>query len=157
MASLNKVMLIGRLTRDPELRYLPSGTPVADLGIAINRDYTDREGEKRSDTLFVDVAAWAKQAEICDKFLTKGSLVFIEGRLQLDAWETPQGEKRSRLRVVAERVQFLDLRGRGPGTTSRPENHAQDAHAAPTKGHEEGAPSAEEDTAPPQTGDNLPF
>lgn len=145
MASLNKVMLIGRLTRDPELRYIPAGTPVADLGIAVNRDYTDKEGEKHSDTLFVDVSAWGKQAEICEKFLTKGSLVYIEGRLQLDTWETPQGEKRSRLRVVAERVQFLDLKERGAKPSSQP------------RGHEDPSPAVEEDTAPPQTGDKLPF
>lgn len=145
MASLNKVMLIGNLTRDPELRYLPSGTPVADFGIAINRDYTDKEGEKHSDTLFVDVAAWQRQAEICEKFLTKGSLVYVEGRLQLDAWETPQGEKRSRYRVVAERVQFLDLKERGAKPSS------------PPKGPEEPPPAAEADSAPPQTGDRIPF
>lgn len=114
MASLNKVMLIGNLTRDPELRYTPSGTAVADLGIAINREWTDKEGEKRSETCFVNIVAWQRQAEICDKFLTKGSLVYVEGRLQLDTWETPQGEKRSRHRVVAERIQFLDRRERQP-------------------------------------------
>jgi single-strand DNA-binding protein len=138
-------MLIGNLTRDPELRYLPSGTPVADFGIAVNRDYTDKEGEKRSDTLFVDVAAWQKQAENCEKFLTKGSLVYIEGRLQHDTWETAQGEKRSRYRVVAERIQFLDTRGKGPKPSP------------PTKGHEESAPPAEAETPPPQTEDGFPF
>jgi single-strand DNA-binding protein len=125
MAYLNKVMLIGNLTRDPELRYIPNGTAVADFGMAINRDYTDKEGEKHSETCFVDVVAWRKQAEICEQFLTKGSLVYVEGRLQLDTWETAQGEKRSRHRVVAERIQFLDLKGRGPKTSS------------PAKGHEE--------------------
>lgn len=157
MASLNKVMLIGNLTRDPELRYLPSGTPVADFGIAINRDYTDKEGEKRSDTLFLDVAAWQKQAEICEKFLTKGSLVYIEGRLQHDTWETAQGEKRSRYRVVAERIQFLDLKGRTPKAPSHPENHAQDAPATPAKGHEESGPPAEADIDQPHAEDDIPF
>jgi single-strand DNA-binding protein len=112
MASLNRVLLIGNLTRDPELRYTPSGTAVADLGIAVNREWTDREGEKRSDTCFVDIVAWQKQAEFCERYLTKGSLVFVEGRLQLDTWETPQGEKRSKHRVVARTVQILGGRGR---------------------------------------------
>jgi single-strand DNA-binding protein len=144
MASLNKVMLIGNLTRDPELRYIPNGTPVADFGMAINREYTDREGEKHSETCFVDVVAWRKQAEICDQFLTKGSLVFVEGRLQLDTWETAQGERRSRHRVVAERVQFLDLKGKGPKTTSPKEE-------APAPG------GAEVDASPGQEDDDIPF
>jgi single-strand DNA-binding protein len=145
MASLNKVMLIGNLTRDPELRYIPNGTPVADFGMAINRDYTDKEGEKRSETCFVDVVAWRKQAEICEQFLTKGSLVYVEGRLQLDTWETAQGEKRSRFRVVAERIQFLDLKGRGPKTPP------------PAKGHEESGPPAEPDVDQPHAEDDIPF
>ncbi len=130
MASLNKVMLIGNLTRDPELRYIPNGTPVADFGMAINREYTDREGEKHSETCFVDIVAWRKQAEICDQFLTKGSLVYVEGRLQLDTWETTQGEKRSRHRVVAERVQFLDFKGReSKRTTPRQEEQRSPTEA----------------------------
>ena len=107
MASLNKVMLIGNLTRDPELRYIPNGTAVADLGLAVNRNYTSREGERKTDTCFVDVVVWQKSAESCKEYLQKGSPVFVEGRLQLDTWENKQGEKRSKMRVVAERVQFL--------------------------------------------------
>ncbi len=145
MASLNKVMLIGNLTRDPELRYIPNGTPVADFGMAINRDYTDKEGEKHSETCFVDVVAWRKQAEICEQFLTKGSLVYVEGRLQLDTWETAQGEKRSRYRVVAERIQFLDLKGRTPKAPS------------PAKAHEESGPPAEADIDQPHAEDDIPF
>jgi single-strand DNA-binding protein len=104
--------LIGNLVRDPELRYTPNGAAVADFRMAINREYTDREGEKRSETCFVDIVAWQKQAEFCDKFLTKGTLVFVDGRLQLDTWETSQGEKRSRHRVVARSVQVLGGRSR---------------------------------------------
>jgi len=115
-------MLIGNLTRDPELRYTPSGTPVADLGMAVNREWTDREGEKRSETCFVDVVAWQKQAEFCDHYLTKGSLVFVEGRLQLDTWETPQGERRSKHRVVARSVQILGGRSKGPKAPSSEEH-----------------------------------
>ncbi len=137
MASLNKVMLIGNLTREPELRYTPSGTAVADLGMAVNRDWTDKEGEKRTETCFVEVVAWQKLAEICDKFLTKGSLVYVEGRLQLDTWETPQGEKRSKYRVVAERIQFLDRRERQPKPPSSQEQRPEappDTQSEPEKG-----------------------
>ncbi len=146
MASLNKVMLIGNLTRDPELRYIPNGTPVADFRMAINR-YTDREGEKRTETCFVDVVAWRKQAEICEQFLTKGALVFVEGRLRLDTWETPQGEKRSRHRVVADRVQFLDTRARKPGVP--PEGGVSE--------EETGGPPAEADRPPREADDDIPF
>ena len=107
MASLNKVMLIGNLTRDPELRYIPDGTAVADLGLAVNRNYASREGERKTETCFVDVVVWRKTAESCKEYLQKGSPIFVEGRLQLDTWENNQGEKRSKMRVVAERVQFL--------------------------------------------------
>jgi len=117
-------MLIGNLTKDPELRYTPSGTAVADFRMAINREWTDKEGKKQSETCFVDVVAWQRQAEVCDQFLTKGSQVFVEGRLQLDTWETPQGEKRSRYRVVAQRVQFLGGKGREPQAPSSEEEGA---------------------------------
>jgi single-strand DNA-binding protein len=153
MAWLNKVMLIGNLTREPELRYTPSGTAVADLGMAVNREWTDRDGEKRSETCFVDVVAWRRQAEICDKFLTKGSLVYVEGRLQLDTWETPQGEKRSRYRVVAERVQFLDRRERQPKTPS-----PQEPPPVPPSPQERGPePPPETKSEPEKNAGDFPF
>jgi single-strand DNA-binding protein len=108
MAALNKVLLMGNLTKDPELRYTPNGSAVADFGLAINRTYTSASGEKKDDTCFVDINVWGKQAESTSKYLKKGSPAFIEGRLQLDQWEDKEtGRARSRLRVVAERVQFL--------------------------------------------------
>ena len=108
MASLNKVLLMGNLTRDPELRYIPSGTAVAKFGLAVNRDYTDRaSGEKKEDVCFVDITVWGKQAENCNQYLSKGRQVFIEGRLEFSSWETKEGEKRSRLEVIGERVTFL--------------------------------------------------
>jgi single-strand DNA-binding protein len=107
MASLNKVFLIGNLTRKPELRYTPSGTPVAEFGIAVNRHYITSNGEKRRDTCFVEVTVWRSKAEVCYEYLVKGSPVFIEGRLELDTWETRNGEKRSKLRVVADTLQLL--------------------------------------------------
>ena len=107
MANLNKVFLIGNLTRDPELRYIPSGAAVADIGIAVNRSFTKKDGEKSEETLFVKVVVWGKQAESSAKYLSKGRPVFIEGRLQSRSWEDKDGQKRSAMEVVAERVQFL--------------------------------------------------
>ncbi|NKB23259.1 MAG: single-stranded DNA-binding protein [Kiritimatiellae bacterium] len=107
MGSMNKVFLIGNLTRDPELRYTPSRTVVSDLGLAISENYKNKEGEQVESTCFVDIVLWRRQAEVCQKYLSKGLPVMIEGRLQLDRWETDQGEKHSRLRVRANRVQFL--------------------------------------------------
>jgi single-strand DNA-binding protein len=100
---LNKVFLIGRMTRDPEVRYTSSGTAVTDIGVAVNRVYT-LEGEKKQEVTFVDVQIWGPQAE--SDFLRKGQQVIVEGRLRLDTWDDKQtGQKRSRLRVVAERIQ----------------------------------------------------
>ena len=107
MASLNKVLLIGNLTKDPELRYTPNGTAVANLRIAVNRKFKDRTGELKEDTCFVTVTAWDKQAEICNQYLQKGRPIFVEGILQSRSWDTPDGQKRSTIDVRAERIQFL--------------------------------------------------
>jgi single-strand DNA-binding protein len=108
MASLNKVLLIGNLTKDPELRYTPNGTAVTNLRIAVNRKFKDRTGELKEDTCFVTVTAWDKQAEICNQYLQKGRAVFVEGILQSRSWETNDGQKRSTIDVRAERIQFLN-------------------------------------------------
>lgn len=108
MASLNRVFLIGRLTRDPDLRYLPSGTAVVSFGLATSRVYTTQSGEKKEDVCFVRIISWGRQAEICNQYLSKGRLVFVEGRLQYRVWETPEGKKRNSLEVRANRVQFLE-------------------------------------------------
>ena len=114
MASLNKVMLIGNLTRDPEVRYTPKGSAVADLGIAVNRTYMTESNEKVQETTYVDVVVWSRLAEIAGQYLHKGSPVFIEGRLQMDTWEDKQsGQKRTKLRVVADNLQFLGRREGG--------------------------------------------
>jgi len=110
MANLNKVFLIGNLTRDPELRYIPSGTAVASFGLATNRVYTASSGEKKQETCFVRVVVWGRTAEICGEYLSKGRSVFVEGRLQYRSWDGPNGEKRSTLEVRAERIQFLGTR-----------------------------------------------
>jgi single-strand DNA-binding protein len=118
MASLNKVLLIGNLTRQPELRYTPSGTAVADMRLAVNRNYTTQTGEKREETCFLTVVVWGKQAESCREYLDKGSPVFVEGRLQTRDWEGKDGQKRTATEVVAERVQFMGGgRGRPGGAT----------------------------------------
>ena len=140
MASLNKVLLMGNLTRDPELRFTPSGTAVADLGLAVNR-YSARDGERKTETCFIDIVVWRKTAESCKEYLHKGSPVFVEGRLQLDTWENKQGEKKSKLRVVAERVQFLGYsqKSRGgaeagmAGAPAAPENPQQPAETPPAE------------------------
>jgi len=118
MASLNRVLLIGNLTRDPEVRYTPKGTPVAEIGLAVNRVIPgSEEGERREEVTFVDVTLWNRQAELAEQYLKKGRAVFIEGRLQLDTWDDKQtGQKRSRLRVVAENLQFLDSRRDAEGS-----------------------------------------
>ena len=107
MASLNKVLLIGNLTKDPELRYTPNGTAVTNLRLAVNRKFKDRNGELKEDTCFLTVTAWDKQAEICNQYLQKGRAVFVEGILQSRSWETNDGQKRSTIDVRAERIQFL--------------------------------------------------
>src|SRR5262245_48279149 len=114
MSNFNKVFLMGRLTRDPELRYTPQGTSVSDLGLAVNREYTLQNGERRKETVFVDVTVWKKQAEICCQYLKKGSPIFIEGRLAMDSWEGQDGQKRTKMRVVADNFQFIGG-GRGAG------------------------------------------
>ena len=114
-ASLNRVLLIGNLTRDPELRYLPSGQAVATFTIAVNRVYNSQSGEKKEDTSFIRVVVWARRAEVCNEYLKKGSPVFVEGRLQSRSWEAQDGTKRSSIEVVAQNVQFLGRSGRGGG------------------------------------------
>jgi single-strand DNA-binding protein len=121
MANLNRVLLIGNLTRDPEVRYTPKGTAVTDIGIAVNRVYSGDDGEKKEETTFVDVTLWGRQAEVAQEYLKKGRPVFVEGRLQLDTWDDKQtGQKRSRLRVVAENMQMLGSRGENEGGPSAP-------------------------------------
>lgn len=106
-ANLNKVLLIGNLTRDPELRYVPSGTAVATFTLAVNRVYTSQAGEKKEETSFIRIVVWGRRAEVCGEYLSKGSPVFVEGRLQSRSWEAQDGQKRSTTEVIADNVQFL--------------------------------------------------
>ena len=123
MASFNKVMLMGNITRDPDLRYTPSGQAVCDLSLAINNKYSSN-GQEREDVCFVDIVVWAKQAESCSKYLKKGSPIFVEGRLKSDSWEDKEGNKRSKMRVTAERVQFLSSRSDGQSYQKREDNNS---------------------------------
>lgn len=123
MASLNKVFLIGNLTRDPEARITPKGTTICQFGIAVSRKFKDDGGAQKEETCFVDVEAWGKQGEAVAKYLTKGKPCLVEGRLKLDTWEDKtSGQKRSKMKVVLENVQFLGARGEGGETQDAPES-----------------------------------
>lgn len=117
MANFNKVLLMGNLTKDPELRYTPQGTAVVNLRLAVNRKFRDRNQELKEDVCFITIVAWDKQAEVCNQYLQKGSPVFVEGRLQSRSWEDNTGQKRSVIEVRAERVQFLS---KAPAKTEEP-------------------------------------
>lgn len=116
MANFNKVILLGNLTRDVELRHLPSNQAVANIGLAVNRTFKTKEGESREETTFVDCEAWGRQAEVMAQYLGKGRPVMIEGRLKLDQWEDQQGGKRSKLKVVIENFQFIGGRNDNAGS-----------------------------------------
>ena len=152
MASFNKVILAGNLTRDPELRYTPKGTAVARLGIACNRKWKSETGELKEEVTFVDVDAFGKTAETIGQYLKKGRPILIEGRLRYDTWEDKQTkQKRSKLGVVLENFQFLDSGGgRGDGTESAPATPRPAASAAPAASE-----PAEGDA--PTEGDDVPF
>ena len=144
MANLNKVLLLGNVTRDPEVRYTPKGSAVCDLGIAVNRAYTTDSGEKREEVTFVDVTLWGRTAEVASEYLKKGRPVFIEGRLQMDTWDDKQtGQKRTRLRVVAENMQLLG--GRPSGGAPEASGESRQTSAPPKKST---APEADEDEIP---------
>jgi single-strand DNA-binding protein len=117
MASLNKVLLIGNLTRDPEVRMMSSGRPVCNFGLALNRNYKDAEGNKKEEVTFVDVECFGPRAEAVGRFFSKGRAIFVEGRLKLDQWETKEGEKRSAIRVVLDNFEFVDA-GKSDGHTT---------------------------------------
>lgn len=110
MASLNKVLLIGNLTRDPDVKMMTNGRPVCNFGLALNRSYKDAEGNRKDETTFVDVECFGPRAEAVGRFFTKGRSIFVEGRLKLDQWESKEGEKRSAIRVVLDNFEFVDSR-----------------------------------------------
>ena len=134
MANLNKVMLIGNLTRDPEIKYTPKGTAIAAFGLAVNRKYSTETGEKREEVTFIDLEAYGRVAEIIGEYCKKGRPIFIEGRLKLDTWDDKQsGQKRSKTKVVVETMQLLGSRegGAGGGSPSGSSSDYADSQAAP--------------------------
>jgi single-strand DNA-binding protein len=149
MASFNKVVLVGNLTRDPELRYTPKGTAIAKIGLAVNRVWTNEAGEKKEEVTFVDVDVFGRTAENVGQYMRKGRPILIEGRLKLDQWDDKQtGQKKSKLGVVAETVQFLGSPGEGGGSSGAPraaKPPAKDAPAEPVDGD-----------GPPES-DDVPF
>jgi single-strand DNA-binding protein len=148
MASYNRVILVGNLTRDPELRYISTGTAVSDIGLAVN-DRVKKNNEWVDETTFVDVTLWGRTAEVANEYLSKGSSVLIEGRLRLDRWEK-EGQKFSKLRVTADRMQMLGGRGGGGGGGARG-GDADDAHG------ESYSPSEDYATAGPPDQSDIPF
>jgi len=151
MPNLNKVMLIGNVTRDPEVKYTPKGTAVAEVGLAISRTFTPEGGEKREETTFVDITFWGRQAEIVGEYAKKGKPIFVEGRLQLDSWEDKtSGQKRSKLRVVGEGLQLLGSRPGGGGGGDEDESRPAQSFSKPAAKPAPAASSAPDD-------DDIPF
>ena len=152
MAGFNKVLLMGNLTRDPQLSYTPTQTAVVDFGLAVNRRWTSKGGESKEETCFVDCRAFGRQAENINKYLTKGRGVFVEGRLTFDSWTSQDGTKRSRHRVTVETFQFLPGAGGAPPL----------AGAEPSAAQETGEPGPDTDVESRQVGtnggkDDIPF
>jgi len=161
MANLNKVMLIGNVTRDPEIKYTPKGSAVTDLGIAVNRVFTPEGGEKREETTFVDVTLWGRQAEIAGEYCKKGRSIYVEGRLQLDSWEDKtSGQKRTKLRVVGENFQLLGPRPGGAASGAGEEEYTErppQRRESPSQsggGFSSGRTPAQQ---PPLEDDDIPF
>jgi len=155
MASFNRVILVGNLTRDPELRYLQSGTAVADVGLAVNERWKNSSGEWVDETTFVDVTLWARTAEVAGEFLSKGSQVMIEGRLKLDSWETQDGQKRSKMKVVCDRMLMLGYKGEGRGQAApggRPATRQNSEYSQPVPPEDFDAPPTES-----PGGEDIPF
>ena len=151
MASLNKVILLGNLTRDPELRYSPNGTPVARFGLAVNTTRAGQGDERKEDVCFVDIVAFGRQAETASEYLSKGRPALVEGRLQWRSWEGQDGQKRSKHEVIAERIQFMP-RGREEGTErTSPAPSMERTPPGPSRAGEE------MDFAPPLEDDDIPF
>lgn len=132
MPNLNKVMLMGNLTRDPELRYTPKGTAVAEISLAINRVWQNEQNQKQEETTFVDVTLWGRQAELVQQYVTKGQPLYVEGRLTIDTWDDKgTGKKRSRMKVIGESIQFLGSKSeQGPGQQSQRQRPQQSQRPA---------------------------
>lgn len=158
MANLNKVQLIGNVTRDPEIKYTPKGSAVTDLGMAINRYYTTETGEKKEEVTFVDVTLWGRQAEIAGEYCKKGRSIYIEGRLQLDSWEDKTtGQKRNKLRIVGDSMQLLGPKpgiGSSSGHDEEVGGYSRPASSGKFNASRVAAPAA---TPQPEEEDDIPF
>ncbi len=154
--SFNKVFLMGNLTRDVELKTLPSDQSVAKIGLAVNRKFKTRDGENREEVTFIDCEAWGRTAEVMNQYLSKGRPVFIEGRLKLDQWQDKEGQKRSKLKVVVENFQFVDSAGGGGGSGgSGDSSSSRQAVGATSDSHSGSATSSEQHQ--PVSEDDIPF
>ena len=155
MANFNKVLLMGNLTRDPEVRYTPKGTAIATLGLAVNRTWSTETGEKKEEVTFVDVDVWGRQAETIGQYMSKGRPIFIEGRLKLDQWDDKEtGQKRSKLKVVCENFQFLG----GPKGSAEVSEQAPPSSRPPQRAGRPAPPAPSQEEAPSGEGeDNIPF
>lgn len=163
MANFNRVILAGNLTRDPQLKYLPSNTAVCEFGLAINHRWRDRDGNQREDTCFVDVSAFGRQGETINQYMTKGRSILIEGRLKFDSWTGQDGQKRSKLSVVVENFTFLGGRGEAAGGGGGGARHDQAPREAERPRGASGPPQTQDhgpgpsdDYGPPE-GDDIPF
>jgi len=164
MANFNRVILIGNLTRDPQLRYTPSQMAVCDFGVATNRQWTSKDGQKREEVTFVNCTAWGRQAETIQKYLSKGRPIFIEGRLTYSQWDGPDGKKRSKLEVTVERFQFLGSAGGGnrgggggaAGAAGAADQPSRDAARQETSGEQE-QKAPEYDYEQDVEDDTIPF
>src|SRR5687768_14992636 len=159
MASFNKVLLMGNLTRDPQLKYLPSQTAVAEFGVACNRKFRTANGEDREEVTFVDVTAFGKQAEVINQYMNKGKPIFIEGRLKFDSWEDKQGGgKRSKLTVVVENFQFVGGRdGGGGGGGGAPGQSYEEGGAPPQRAPQRGPARQPQQAAASRPAPEQPF
>ena len=153
MPSLNKVLLIGNLTRDPDVRMMSNGRPVCNFGLALNRNYKDSEGNRKEEVTFVDVECFGPRAEAVAKFFAKGRSIFVEGRLKLDQWESKDGEKRSAIRVVLDNFEFVD--SRQDGTSNQARNIETSAPTSSTPSEtQRSEPTASPD---PDLDEDVPF
>ena len=167
MAGFNKIILIGNLTRDPQLSYLPNQTPVCEIGLAVNRKFRKQDGQQGEEVCFIDCSAFGKQAETLNQYMTKGRQILVEGRLQLDQWETQDGQKRSKHRVNIQNFQFLDGGGQGRGGGSSQGQGGYTQQAAAPQSAPQAAPQSAPQSAPggnypppadmPPQGEDIPF
>ena len=153
MIELNKVLLVGRLTRDPELKYIPSGTAVCEMRIASDRRYYDRNaGENKKDTLFINVTAWGKTAEFCNEYMNKGKGIFVEGRLKLETWKDKDGNNRERISINADRVSFGESKAEQGARAAMGSSREEGDSGGGSQGGETADPSG-----PSEKEDDLPF